>query len=321
MLKSSPVASRLILILLGAVFALGCMTIGDPEVRVESERALIIWDAEKKVEHFIRWTNFRNAKKSFGFIVPSPSVPQVEVVSPKIFTTLHGLIDEATNERDRKVKSGDPNPTARSIEILQVKQVGGYDSVTVRAKDALTLNLWLKKNNFDRDPQFELWAKPYIDRGWVFTAFKLLPQNGAAELEPIRMTFDALEPFYPYREGPASNLDGIDREFTLYFLAKEPFSPVIARKPWAPAVSRLRPLGAEQTSLERDLKLASSSLSGYSGMRYSLASKTRDGIDDIIFVRASASSASVTVEAAARWTVILLLIPLGLVVYRLLRKK
>ena len=47
-------------------------------VHIAEESAVIIWDAESKIQHFIRRATFSTPTKDFGFLVPTPSQPKLE---------------------------------------------------------------------------------------------------------------------------------------------------------------------------------------------------------------------------------------------------
>src|SRR5687767_14101894 len=62
------------------------------EVRIAEEEALIIWDPATKTEHFIRRAAFHSTAPKFGFLVPTPTVPQLGEVSDAQFSFLAALI-------------------------------------------------------------------------------------------------------------------------------------------------------------------------------------------------------------------------------------
>jgi hypothetical protein len=46
-------------------------------VRIADESAIIIWDASSKTEHFIRRATFSSSAHDFGFLVPTPTKPEL----------------------------------------------------------------------------------------------------------------------------------------------------------------------------------------------------------------------------------------------------
>ena len=61
-------------------------------VSVAEESAVIVWDEATKTEHFVRRATFRSAAKDFGFLVPTPSKPELAEASDDSFTRLEDVI-------------------------------------------------------------------------------------------------------------------------------------------------------------------------------------------------------------------------------------
>ena len=60
-------------------------------VEITNESALIIWDAESKTEHFIRRAAFQSTSTDFGFLVPTPTQPELAEADDSVFD--HNLIN------------------------------------------------------------------------------------------------------------------------------------------------------------------------------------------------------------------------------------
>src|SRR5262245_1813871 len=52
------------------------------------EQTLIVFDAEKRREHFVREVVFERAREPFGFVVPAPARPEVATVEKSPFADL-----------------------------------------------------------------------------------------------------------------------------------------------------------------------------------------------------------------------------------------
>src|SRR5262245_52407848 len=58
----------------------GCAAIerrGGPSISIAEESAIIVWDPAKKVQHFIRRAAFDTTSSDFGFLVPTPTMPEL----------------------------------------------------------------------------------------------------------------------------------------------------------------------------------------------------------------------------------------------------
>ena len=75
--------------------ASACAVVPRPgyEARIAGEEAVIIWDEANRVEHFIRRASFETSGPSLGFLVPTPSAPQLAEASDELFGELVRRID------------------------------------------------------------------------------------------------------------------------------------------------------------------------------------------------------------------------------------
>lgn len=236
-------------------FAAGAM------VRIADQRILVVWDPETKVEHFVREAGFKNPKrrfnpafppgvfpgetatdgdrseaadgkgrddsKGFGFLVPSPSRPEIAESDGSVFNSL----SDAIRPRIETVNEWKVVPTAlvltplllrsattasRSIDsnalpmgavnVLETKRVAGYDVAVLEASDAEALTRWLDENGYDSRPSLTQWAEPYVAKGWIVTAFKYAADADRVEAGAVRMSFKTDRPIFPYRV-PTDQID------------------------------------------------------------------------------------------------------------------
>ena len=218
---------------------------GAAPIAVNSEAAIITWDAKTKTEHFIRRASFDSSGKSMGFIVPTPGVPTLSAASDEIFASLENVqkpetvttkqtgyrfdwlvVPDKTERASARVSVSAPSQStvvlpARGVAKVR-RQVGDYDATILQAKDERALEKWLKANNFKTDASLRAWLRPYVQRGWSLTAFKIRSGKGSAELAPVRLTFKTDKPYYPYREPASARAKGAwkaGRTLKVYYLA------------------------------------------------------------------------------------------------------
>src|SRR5213593_2919537 len=48
-----------------------------PSIHIAEESAIIVWDPVKKMQHFIRRAAFDTKSPDFGFLVPTPTTPEL----------------------------------------------------------------------------------------------------------------------------------------------------------------------------------------------------------------------------------------------------
>lgn len=203
----------------------------DVRVAIAEESAIIVWDEATKTEHFVRRASFRSQAASFGFLVPTPTKPDLAVADDKAFADLEEKIKpEVQHPREwrlaptaftcfffmlssRGVQSA-AAPELAPVRVLEAKRVGDYDAVVLEADDAGALGEWLTSHGYAKQPALEEWLQPYVAKKWKLTAFKIADEastEGGAPTTPtrttttlgtgaVRMSFKTERPFFPYRE-------------------------------------------------------------------------------------------------------------------------
>ena len=225
---------------------------GIPVVNAD-QSVIILWDAANKTEHFIRKASFQSAGDDFGFIVPSPNQPELEESGNEAFPYLHDLTapkviriprpalgigcgGTATLHDDRF--SATPPPM---VQVLQEKEVAGFDAVVLEAKSSGALVGWLKEHGYAFSPEVEAWAKPYVAAGWKFTALKIAKNRSGADktvsAAALRISFKTNRPLFPYREpdpkAAAKALGAEKRMLRIYFLAEARYVGELTKEtPW-----------------------------------------------------------------------------------------
>lgn len=211
--------------------ASACATAGppaSPPIRIEREEALIVWDAAKKEEHFVRRAVFDTQVKSFAFLVPTPSRPTLAEVPASVFSVLGAATKprEVTEKKTRLVpfsvllspllmrtRSAAPvelaaaAPAAR-VTVLEQTQVAGMDATVLTATDTDALARWLTEHGYPLRPELRDWLVPYVTAGFTITAFQYARPEVASlggvapSVAPsaVRLSFATDRPFYPYRE-------------------------------------------------------------------------------------------------------------------------
>jgi len=195
-------------------------------VDISDESAIIVWDSKAKVEHFVRTALFTSTSSEFGFLVPTPTQPDLGEVKSDAFFDLGRVTAPRVEHQKQKSSGGCGLGSSKSstfsaeapglagakpdVKVLAEKRVGDYDTVSLQATNAPALRKWLLDHNYDARPELESWLKIYTELKWVITAFKISADATARKPAPgvpismqasaIRMSFSTDRPFYPYRE-------------------------------------------------------------------------------------------------------------------------
>jgi hypothetical protein len=191
--------------------------------RIADQRILIAWDPQTKIEHFVREAAFKGTSENdsdFGFLVPSPTQPQIEESDASVFSLLDQKIQPRIEVKDRW--GVDPFPLLLSpfalmqeaqvgvgrttdsqvppaVAVLQTKKVAGYEVAVLKASDANELIQWLKDNQYQARKDLEEWVLPYVEKGWVITAFKYDSSSKRTQVGTVRISFATENPVFPYR--------------------------------------------------------------------------------------------------------------------------
>src|SRR5215471_13950518 len=137
--------------------ASGCAAVPHREQYVDTadEGALIVWDEKTKTEYFVRRASFRSTGYDFGFLVPTPTRPDLDIASDDLFNELATITapkveyHEVTREVERELfpdfgcagakmamdATGKAEPMSKQaaggVEVLEQKRVGDYDATVL----------------------------------------------------------------------------------------------------------------------------------------------------------------------------------------------
>lgn len=242
--------------------AVGCAVAPprDGAISISGESALIIYDGATKTEHFIRTANFQSTSNDFGFLVPTPTKPELAEASADVFAELADFTKRRTEVRTRmkaldlgcgmmpmsKYAAGDAATPqgAGGVQVVEQKRVGDFDAAVLQADDPKKLTEWLTANGYDARPVLTEWFKMYADQKWFLTAFKIAADSPAAggnrlalTSQAVRISFTTDRPVYPYREPADMQTVTAPRQLKLFVLSDQRVSGTIGKgdgaKAWA----------------------------------------------------------------------------------------
>jgi hypothetical protein len=234
---------------------------GKPVLNAD-QTVIIIWDAAKKTQHFIRQATFKSAADNFGFLVPTPTQPELEESGNEAFPFLRKLTEPATRKMARPSNTGcyngcsaPPGSGAKlAVNILAEKLVAGFQSVVLEAESANGLIRWLKDHGYAFSPEVEQWVRPYVAAKWKITALKVAKGKESKERSvdgsALRMSFKIDRPVFPYREPnpeEAVNFLGNRRRLLrIYFLGEARYRGDLTKDvPWTGKIAWANKLSAE----------------------------------------------------------------------------
>jgi hypothetical protein len=152
--------------------------------------------------------------EDFSWVVPVPGIPEVEVGSDLVFTTLEPAtrpqfvldVDGAPCELDflgaptAEGNGQDDSADADDgVEVLDAFAVGPFDVTVVRSEDAGSLARWLDENGYDLTDRGEDLIRPYVMEGLNFVAVKLRQDQGVGDIQPLILRYESDRPMIPIR--------------------------------------------------------------------------------------------------------------------------
>jgi len=159
-------------------------------------------------------------QKYYGFMIPVPSKPEVEVIKDELFTSLDDLTRPSPGipiplmgGAVREIGLDMQNGGQPKVSVIQTKKADIYDLAVLESNDEEALSNWLKENNYFLPKNSEFVLKEYIEKRYYFVVAKVNPdsispfvagQIREGHLNPIKMTFTTDQPVYPIKLAGAS---------------------------------------------------------------------------------------------------------------------
>ena len=236
---------------------------------VNADQAVImVWDAEKKTQHFIRQASFKSDAEDVGFLVPTPSRPQLEEAGDAAFATLRKITAPVVEGKSWAIPFGCSvaAPVGRSsVVVIEKKRVAGFDATVLTAANGKDLAEWLREHGYSYSPQVAEWAHPYVAGGWMMVALKVAkPQDNrnslAVSAAALRLSFKTERPLFPYREPEsavaAKQLGTSQRLLRIYFIGEGQYRATLGNDgAWSGRVVWSGDITRHRAGLLRDLKL------------------------------------------------------------------
>jgi hypothetical protein len=211
-------------------------------VQIAGEEALVIWDPRARREHFIRTADFDPTDDDFGFLVPTPTRPELAAAPDRIFNELFDVYRArdpiATPQAPPGARSAPGAATAPSVMVLERRTVAGLDAAVLAASDAGALDRWLAERGYPSGPELARWLEPYVARGWIVTAFRISPgaERRRFATSAVRMSFETTRPFFPYSEPQHAGPRGRGRPFRVSVVAPYRVRALEGERPWGARV-------------------------------------------------------------------------------------
>ena len=179
----------------------------------QGERIIFTMNGNGTISAYVQ-INYVGAAPDFSWVVPVPSVPEVDVADIAMFNELGNLtapqyipppMPENCNVaifRSNVAQSNSPGGVGfneTNVTVLAEGDVGPYSYSVVDSPDPDALIIWLRDNDYRVTEEMEPLVHVYNAEGMVFLAMKLQPESGVQDIQPVKMTYDSELPMIPLR--------------------------------------------------------------------------------------------------------------------------
>ena len=89
--------------------------------------------------------------------------------------------------------------SSKSVTVYDTGEVGPYSFDIIGSENPDELITWLRDNKYQVTEPMEPLIEAYVQEEFAFLAMRLLPQSGAEDVDPIRLTYPSTTPMIPLR--------------------------------------------------------------------------------------------------------------------------
>ncbi len=197
----------------GSVFACGGLFCQTVPVAQQAERIIFTMNADDTITAYVQ-INYTGDAPDFSWVVPVPTVPEVDVAEIDTFDELDRLtqpiimappIPDCVFQNIRMPLGGNAMILESSMDMSAEVQVlasgtaGPYEYDVVDSPDPDALIEWLRENDYQVTEDMEPLIHVYNEEGMPFLAMKLQPESGAQDIQPVVMTYESEFPMIPIR--------------------------------------------------------------------------------------------------------------------------
>lgn len=198
-----------VLIIVPTTAACGGLFCQNIPVDQQAERIIFTVNEGGTISAYVQ-INYTGSAPDFSWVVPVPSVPEVDVAEIATFDELSRLT--APTFIPPLMPECAPIPTMMamgapmsaveedgSVQVLASGTAGPYFYNVITSPNPIDLIRWLRSNNYRITEQMEPLISLYTDEGKIFLAMKLQPDQGVQDIQPVKMTYTWDFPEIPIR--------------------------------------------------------------------------------------------------------------------------
>jgi len=190
-----------------SVYACGGLFCQNVPVDQQAERIIFTVNADDTITAYVQ-INYTGSAPDFSWVVPVPSVPELDVAEIESFDELSLLtapvfippmMPDCAMMPVMAMAGGAVEEADDGVEVLASGAVGPYNYDVITSPDPQAMISWLRDNDYRVEPEMEPLIAVYNEEGMVFLAMKLQPDEGADDIQPVVMTYESTQPMIPLR--------------------------------------------------------------------------------------------------------------------------
>ena len=167
-------------------------------------------DGEGTIDAYVQ-INYQGAPDAFAWIVPVPNTPKLDVATMPMLRDLDRLtqpvfiappLDDTCRNRLPVPMAAVAAPTsapAGGVTVFDQGSVGPFNYAVIGSEDPKALVNWLRENKYQITPAMEPFIDVYVKEKMQFLAMKLQPNKQVRDIQPVKMTYKAVQPMIPLR--------------------------------------------------------------------------------------------------------------------------
>jgi hypothetical protein len=191
------------------VYACGGLFCQNVPVDQQAERIIFTVNGDGTVTAYVQ-INYTGSAPDFSWVVPVPTVPEVDVAEIASFDELQQLTDPIIVSPPMPAcapvavpamamaDSAGAEPEG-TVEVLASGTAGPFVFDVITSDDPQALITWLNDNNYRITEAMHPLIAVYTEEEMLFLAMKLQPEQGVQDIKPVVMTYQSNHPMIPIR--------------------------------------------------------------------------------------------------------------------------
>ncbi len=170
--------------------------------------------------------DYEGAAEEFSWVVPVPSIPELDVAP----TSALDVLQNATNPQINPPRNycygvvwSEGGFGGGGGGYLEEGNLGPYDYAIISSDDPRELINWLRDNGYRVTEDMEPIIADYVFDGMYFVAMKLSNDAEVGDIQPVKMTYKSENPMIPIKLTAVAALDNMP--VLVWIFADTPYSP------------------------------------------------------------------------------------------------